>query len=56
MLSVLNNRIVKYLEENNIYTDGQNRFRQNRLCSDHVFTLASIFRNRKLIGKSTCLF
>ncbi len=51
--SVLNNRIVKYLEENNIYAEDQNGFRQNRSCSDHVCTLASILRNRKLMGKST---
>ncbi len=50
---LLHNRIAKYLEENNIYAEEQIGFRQNRSCSDHVFTLANILRNRKLMGKST---
>jgi hypothetical protein len=45
--SVLNNRIVKTAEINNIYSDEQNGFRKDRSCEDHLFTLSSIIRNRK---------
>ena len=45
--SVLNNRIVNVAEGNQCFVDEQNGFRKNRSCSDHLFTLTSIIRNRK---------
>ena len=45
--SVLNNRLVGYLEDNGIYVDEQNGFRKHRACVDHLYTLTSIIRNRK---------
>ena len=44
---ILNNRIVKVAESNNIYAEEQNGFRKSRSCEDHIFTLSSIVRNRK---------
>ena len=44
--SLLNERIIKYCDENNILVDEQNGFRKDRSCSDHLFTLTSIIRNR----------
>ncbi len=49
---ILNNRLVTYLEDNNIYAEEQNGFRQNRSCAEHVFTL-TILRNRQSKGEST---
>ncbi len=45
--SVLNNRIVKTAEQNNLYADEQNGFRKKRSCEDHLFSLMSVIRNRK---------
>lgn len=51
--SVLNNRIVNYLESNNLYAEEQNGFRKNRSCSEHIFTVTTIIRNRISEGKPT---
>ncbi len=53
--SVLNNILVKYLEENGLYAEEQNGFRQKRSCSEYIFTLSTILRNRKSQNKSTFL-
>ena len=45
--SIINKRIVKVCEENNIFADEQNGFRRERACVDHIFSLTSIIRNRK---------
>lgn len=45
--SILNHRLVSYLEDNNLLVDEQNGFRRERSCADHVFTLNSIIQNRK---------
>lgn len=50
---VLNNRIVSYMEDNNLYAEEQNGFRQGRSCNEHIFSLTSIIRNRKIQGKQT---
>ena len=50
---VLNNRISSYMEDNGLYAEEQNGFRQGRSCSEHLFTVSSIIRNRKLQGKQT---
>ena len=44
---VLNNRLVKFAEENNIYVDEQNGFRKKRSCEDHLFSITAVIRNRK---------
>ena len=51
--SILNKRIQNYLEENNLLVDEQNGFRATRSCIDHIFSLCSILRNRKLQGYDT---
>ncbi len=48
-----NNRIVSYMEENGLYAEEKNWFRQGRSCSEHLFVLTTIIRNGKLQGKST---
>jgi hypothetical protein len=53
--SVLNNRLVSYLEGNGIYAEEQNGFRQKLSCSEHIFSLSTILRNRKSQNKSTSL-
>jgi hypothetical protein len=45
--SILNRRIVNYFEFMNLFSDAQNGFRKGRSCSDHIFTLTSIIRNRQ---------
>ena len=44
--SVLNNRLIKFLEKNDILHDAQNGLRPNRSTKDHIFTLNSILRKR----------
>ena len=44
---VINRRLSKYLEENNLLEDVQNGFRSDRNCIDHIFVLYSIIKNRK---------
>jgi hypothetical protein len=43
--SVLNNRLLAYLENNELLVDEQNGFRKDRSCLDHVFTLNSVTQN-----------
>ena len=43
---ILNRRLEKFLENNNILVEEQNGFRKNRSCMDHVFVLHSIIINR----------
>ena len=50
---ILNSRLEKYLENNDLLVEEQNGFRRNRSCQDHIFTLTSIIRNRKNKGLST---
>ena len=45
--SVINDRIVKIAESQNIYADEQNGFRKKRSCEDHLYSITSIIRNRK---------
>ena len=40
--SLLNQRIVKYCDGNNIIVDEQNGFRKGRSCSDHLFTIRGV--------------
>ena len=52
---VLNVRLQNHLESNNLLSDTQNGFRAGRSCIDHIFSLVTILRNRKLQGKETFL-
>ena len=52
---ILNRRLQKYLEKNNILADEQNGFRASRSCLDHVLVLCTVLRNRKSAGLNTFL-
>ena len=52
---LLNVRLQKYLEDNNILVEEQNGFRASRSCIDHIFSLCTILRNRKAMGLDTFL-
>ena len=55
--SIINKRLILYLEVNDIFADEQNGFRRLRSCLDHLFVLTTIIRNRKQQGLSTfCCF
>ncbi len=45
--TVINKRLLTYLECNNLLCDEQNGFRSNRSCLEHIYSLYSIVRNRK---------
>ncbi len=44
--SILNNHIVTYCEELNIFANEQNGFRKDKSCIDHIFTLTAIVRKQ----------
>ena len=50
---ILNNRLVQYLDSDNILVDEQNGFRKARACIDHIYVITTIIRNRKAQGLST---
>lgn len=53
----LNNRISNFCEHNEILADEQNGFRKAQSCTDHIFNLTSIIRNRLNNKQSTfCTF
>ena len=55
--SLINERINKFCEQNDLLVDEQNGFRKGRSCADHLFTLTSVIRNRLSEKKSTfCAF
>lgn len=55
--AVLNNRIVGYCNQLDIFADEQNGFRSNRSCEDHIFSLSCIIKNRLNNNKPTfCSF
>jgi hypothetical protein len=55
--SILNERLRKWAEDNNIIIDEQNGFRRKRSTIDHVSTLTSIIDTRKKKRQSTfCSF
>ncbi|XP_052808975.1 uncharacterized protein LOC128237452 [Mya arenaria] len=54
---VLNSRLSKWSEENNIVSDEQNGFRKRRSTTDHIMSLYNILDTRKKSRKSTiCAF
>ena len=52
---VLNVRLQNHLNSNNLLSDTQNGFRAGRSCIDHIYSLVTILRNRKLQNKQTFL-
>ena len=52
---VLNNRLQSHLDRNNLLSDSQNGFRSGRSCIDHIFSLVTILRNRKITNQQTFL-
>ena len=53
--SILNERIVSFLDTNEILCEEQNGFRKLRACIDHIYVLTTVIRNRKLQGEETFL-
>ena len=43
--AIVNDRIVKHLNENDILSDEQNGFRKKRSCQQHVHSLMTLVRN-----------
>ena len=42
--NILNNRLLHFLENNELLAEEQNGFRKGRSCEDHIFVLASIIK------------
>ena len=53
--SIINKRLQKFLENNEILVEEQNGFRSGRSCIDHMYVLTTVLRNRKEQGKDTFL-
>lgn len=51
--SVLNMRLTKYLESMNLIAEEQGGFRKGRSCSDQMFILTSLIKNRLNLNKDT---
>ena len=51
--SVLNNRLLGYLENNHLLAEEQNGFRQKRSCEDHVFSACTLIRDRLINKQNT---
>ena len=54
--SIINTRLVKFLEEYNIFSDEQNGFRKARYCVDHLYVLTTILQIRKQAGLHTYMY
>ena len=50
---VLNMRLSTWLEENELLAEEQNGFRKKRSCLDHIYSLISVIKNRKLKRQQT---
>ena len=51
--SLINNRLNRYIDENDLIEDEQNGFRKDRSCLDHIFAVSSIIKNRLALKKHT---
>ena len=51
--ALINNRLTKWTESNNILADEQNGFRSGRSTIDHISSLTNIIETRKLKRKQT---
>ena len=55
--TILNNRLTRWVEQNELLQDNQNGFRKGRSCVDHLSSLSMILETRKQLKKSTyCAF
>ena len=55
--SIMNSRLLEFLDNNSILVEEQNGFRKNRNCLEHIFTLSSIVGSRLQEKKHTfCCF
>ena len=55
--SILNERIVQFLNDNELLNDEQNGFRKGRSCKHHIYTLVTLLRQRLAEKKTTfCTF
>ena len=55
--SLINLRVMGHCESNNLLVDEQNGFREKRSCQDHIYTLSTIIKNRKINKMDTyCAF
>ncbi len=50
---IINKRLACYCENFNVFHDEQNGFRHDRSCTDHIYSLTSVIRNRMEIGLPT---
>ena len=50
---MLNSRLIKFLEHNNLLHNSQNGFRPRRSTEDHIFVLNSVIQNRLHENKDT---
>ena len=53
--SILNTRLQRFLELNDLLVEEQNGFRAARSCLDHILVLCTILRNRISLGLDTFL-
>ena len=51
--NILNKRLCELIDEHETLSKGQNGFRKDRSCLDHIYTLHSIIKNRKHLRKDT---
>ena len=57
LTGLLADRVIGFLELNNILANEQNGFRPDRSCLDHIFTLCDLVRTRKALKQETsCAF
>ena len=50
--AVINKRVTHYLDTNKLLVDEQNGFRKQRSCTDHVYSLNAIIKNKLNAKKS----
>lgn len=43
---ILNNRLLEFLESNDLLVEEHNGFRKNRSCVEHIFVLHSVIRTK----------
>ncbi len=51
--SILNKRLMQYLEFFDLLVDEQNGFSKNLSCVDHIYAFTSAVQNRLSVGQST---
>ena len=57
MNSIMNTRLLQYIETNSLLVEEQNGFRKSRSCIEHIFVMSSVIRARITDKKATyCSF